>query len=1611
MKIIGVITTKNRYEFFVQAVHSAAKQKRKPDVLIVVSDSDDLLKDRERTIAESCNAVFLENKFTSNYAGSLNTAIYHILEKSIFTPHDYENTYLAFLDDDDLWDEEYIAECEKALRGEDFVVSGLLYCNENGENRLSIPHKLDVNCFLRGNPHLQGSNTFVKLSVLLRAGLFDENMSSTIDRDIFTRIMLLKPRFAVVDKHLVKINAFDSRKRITNGREKKADGLRKFYYKYGRYMSAETESAFFTRAKKLFNIEKEDIKFLSVSKTQDDENSKTNKKTYSGNLVIGFIATDRELGLRLLKELAAMQRKNTKVVIFINFIESRQEYIDVLTNSSYSFVLIDREDVLRDVERDKFDQFVTEEKLYSPIIKDIAISRTILHRYLYCNSSEGDAIWILDEDMRLEELARRNGKLLRTQLEIDSVIGEYIGKYDAIVGNYTLDAPLPLLSTLRTSLLDYAYGKKGVQGESEITSFSDYYYDLSENTSWHLETPIRTAMGYTLDDIFCGKAQSRPLFLEDRNIKEATCRGGNTIVFNRELLTIPNWSIQIGDKIGRRSDYFWVWLAKNAGYKIVNAPFATMHDRPILKFNFEKEKEKLLLDLIGASFTKAVEKVGIDSKNEEFCRCYEQFFLSRMAKFVASFYRIGGLLFVIGDERYAEYFTVNALCAFLKEARGYLAEDKVACAYDNICRKLHMQQQMHDKEKIRKYIERSFSLKENSLRILGNGGEGAVFTDEMHVYKWFFKPLKNIKFLKRIARKFDDCDRYYQLEFFKIEGHDVIRYQYEKSMPYKGGYVGDFVEMLRFAEQNGFVYDNYKQDNFIVVQGKVKLVDYGKSFLPISHAGTEKSITRVYEMLRYPSLTGDEFKQLIRRSYKGTTQYLDDGRENLAKLISRRHKEDLHDKRVLEVIEEAEPRRILDYGAGKCKIANSLAKKYEVDVYDIDVDTLMSRADSTVKTITTHEELGCEQYDVVTCNLVLCCVSSDMAQDIVRDLNMVLKPGGEAIISICNPLFNSVQHTELRRSGLQGKYAQSEKFEKLITVGTPMREEYHRPIEYYINLFSRNGFRLVKVVEGEGVNVDTLLPISEHLVFVCEKTVNAASYDDCTLLIKTNPMEWGCIYKNIRHIVTALEKYGSFEKRLIVIDMTTAKRRVRRYAFDDEEKLTRELLRAKENGLIDEILCAGEGKEVARLYNKYFNICAKGGHASNGQGIFATLLAFERIETKYVFQTDSDILYYIDTDIVRNGIEELKRGAMTVTLGLARRFSEEKTYGMRTEVRTCLLDIEKLRARLPLQNCAVKGEVQLPWHRSLDLALRREESVRLADAKAWFVHPENHVKTEMNFVSTVEGRVEGGWFSPMQEGQVNMQGLRADWAEKTSADVVLYVRGYNTPCEKLKRLFNSIKKQTYQDFEIVYIDDASTNESGEYAKLILKYDTYFAERTKTAFNDENAGELANFVFAMQNMIVNKNAIVINVDNDDYLVNDKAVEIITEKFAEGAEITCGNCIRWDKPLKNYSVYSFDEVWNRDGDNVWLHPKCFRRYLFDYIDVENDLMVNGKYIDVNTDFAFMLPMIRKAKTKKFIEDILYYFEPSKSNAEHRGKYGVEEKRKIKQMLLDRARRREQ
>ena len=43
---------------------------------------------------------------------------------------DFENTYIAILDDDDEWNYDYLYELESKMNGEDFCIAGLIYKNE-----------------------------------------------------------------------------------------------------------------------------------------------------------------------------------------------------------------------------------------------------------------------------------------------------------------------------------------------------------------------------------------------------------------------------------------------------------------------------------------------------------------------------------------------------------------------------------------------------------------------------------------------------------------------------------------------------------------------------------------------------------------------------------------------------------------------------------------------------------------------------------------------------------------------------------------------------------------------------------------------------------------------------------------------------------------------------------------------------------------------------------------------------------------------------------------------------------------------------------------------------------------------------------------------------------------------------------------------------------------------------------------------------------------------------------------------------------------------------------------------------------------------------------------
>ena len=263
LSIAAVIATSNRPQLLAnRALPSVALQARPPDYLVVVDDSDRKFRRTNREIvtdfrADDTKAIYLENYRTPGAAGAWNTALSE-LQNVI------PSAFVAILDDDDSWDPSYLRMCEEmALYGDlDMVVAGIVRHEFIGDDGrlLWIPHHLDVNDLLVRNPHIQGSNLFLRLRKLLEAGGFDEALPSTTDRDLCIRLADLGTvRYGTVAKHLVHHYAEAQRVRLsTPGESAKCEGLRRFFRKYRGRMSPEQRIAFLERSRNRFGCDVEE---------------------------------------------------------------------------------------------------------------------------------------------------------------------------------------------------------------------------------------------------------------------------------------------------------------------------------------------------------------------------------------------------------------------------------------------------------------------------------------------------------------------------------------------------------------------------------------------------------------------------------------------------------------------------------------------------------------------------------------------------------------------------------------------------------------------------------------------------------------------------------------------------------------------------------------------------------------------------------------------------------------------------------------------------------------------------------------------------------------------------------------------------------------------------------------------------------------------------------------------------------------------------------------------------------------------------------------------------------------------------------------------------------
>ncbi len=1125
MKITAVIVTCNRLELLPRALSSVNEQRRKPDFVYVISNSTREIFSKEQEICSRFGVELFQNYRTENYAGALNTGAEEIVKRQGIS----NDIYFASLDDDDIWLPDYLIEIEENnTENFDLLAANYLRFSKEENLLMNLPGKLSASDFLKGNPGIGGSNTFIRLKTLLKAGCFDEALHSSVDRDFFVRVFQQKPKYKIINKHLVTAYTDKNRERLTTNKEKKIKSLQIFYYKYRHLMNDNEKEQFFKRAKNYFAIEQSEIEInqQQAATIKKAELEFKNKGNYQ--FVIGFIA-----GNEIITERIAWQIVEKKIPVDLVLIiedvpkgKTLKETEKLLKENLIPFKIIKDKDWKQNLHSGHYGGYYQQ---YSDI-NSIPLGRTILHHHLFTETKDFDkpVFWIIDDDITFRSVICPTSNI--ENVDVFNIINENLDKAEALIGGMSNDPPVPLLSCIRSQLVDF-YHSILAGGNSQQDSFSlrekpDYYYDLSDLHSDHLEVPIyhSAISDNDLKQIFSGKSISRPSLQKELKAinKTITRRGANTLVFNRELLKYyPVINLEVNSKHARRGDLVWALLNQVvSGRTIFEHTFSLEHNRPVADFDLKKELDKAAYDIIGYAFAKAIlktietikyetephrpkdvfEKLNQEDFYRQFFNAYSYFLSRRKTRFLMNFYRITGLTMLLAEKKeiakefYSQLTDENKLLAFEETLQEALQEETLKKFFKELTTAIwsytkSITEISENEEVYRNHLEQHFGLNKK-LQKLGSGAEGIVFTDDIFVYKCFFNILDSEwNFLKSKTECFISSEFLEKIECFEPTDFRFIRYPYYNFKPLENITVSQLSAFLKFCKQNEFVFTNIKPGNFIQTNsGVVKLIDYGKSFEPFNQDKFINSIKRAFLLWKNPRMKNEDFQKLTARINTGEEPKEIEGWESLWRAVEPRKKEEILDAEIVSIIKEFNPERILDYGSGKCKTAKQIetATNSQVFVYDINETVLKNRCGDFQKYFPGDSNFD-STFDVALLNLVLCEVENETMKVILTNVSKALKSGGKLVVAICNPDFAHIHKTEFQnRNSIPHSNSAEEIITKTCTYTGNKKIEHHRSTEKYLELFSKNGFKKLEIIDTKGTNIETLEPASDFKIFILE---------------------------------------------------------------------------------------------------------------------------------------------------------------------------------------------------------------------------------------------------------------------------------------------------------------------------------------------------------------------------------------------------------------------------------------------------------------------------------------------------------------------------------------------
>lgn len=207
---------------------------------------------------------------------------------------------------------------------------------------------------------------------------------------------------------------------------------------------------------------------------------------------------------------------------------------------------------------------------------------------------------------------------------------------------------------------------------------------------------------------------------------------------------------------------------------------------------------------------------------------------------------------------------------------------------------------------------------------------------------------------------------------------------------------------------------------------------------------------------------------------------------------------------------------------------------------------------------------------------------------------------------------------------------------------------------------------------------------------------------------------------------------------------------------------------------------------------------------------------------------------------------------------------------------------------------------------------------------------------------------------------------------------IVIVPVYNAEKYIEKCLF-SILCQNYNNYELVVIDDNSTDNTYKIINDVHANHGYNFVVCKNHYRVGSA--LANIVKGIELFSHNREDIIVTIDGDDFLYNDKVLSYLNDIYQDkNIYMTYGQYT----PLSGlYGKYcsKIDNIREYRKSGLWYasHLRTFKNKLWYKINDADLKDENNRYYKVAGDAAYIYPMLEMCGDKhhKFIDEILYIY----------------------------------